>query len=272
MLLLVVVFGVALLAVLIAPGLFLWLPRRSDAGSRADLGASLLGGAVVAFSVLVVEVVVLNRVHGAQAESDRRAQRAALQLQLSLQNDFPGLDVAERDLSGFYLQRKQLPGARLVGANLNGVDLSHAELCRADLAGARLDYARLAGADLKDANLSAVEGWSVQFDGASLDGASLRNAVLASSTLIGASLRDADLRGANLNSCDLTRADLSGAQLEGTRLATLLSDEGAIWPDGFDPDAHGVTRIAREWAAIPSSRTTVNFDDQGRIVKFEVFD
>ena len=46
----------------------------------------------------------------------------------------------------------------------------------------------------------------------------------------------ADLRGANFEEAKLGGADLSGANLAGAR-----ADKDTVWPEGFDPEAAGVT-------------------------------
>ena len=48
--------GVALAVALIGLGLLLWVPRAGDtANANTDLGTALLGGAVVAFAVLLLQ-------------------------------------------------------------------------------------------------------------------------------------------------------------------------------------------------------------------------
>jgi len=270
--------AVVLLAVLLVPGLLLWLPSRDEVGSRANLGASLLGGAVVAFSVMAVELLALWRIHRTEDANQRRADRAALQLQLSLQEDFSGVDLSGRDLSSFYLRRKELAGARLVGADLRTADLSYGLLPDANLAGAQLDHAQLRGVDLSRGTLTRVEGWSADLTSANLEGARLDGAQLPLSTLTNANLRNADLSGANLNSCDLSGANLDGAQLEGAQLSTLIGYEGTIWPAGFDLDDRGVSRIDPKWARLIRSRSSTRiqwsaeYDGEGRIVKLDVHD
>ncbi|HEV3365798.1 MAG TPA: pentapeptide repeat-containing protein, partial [Acidimicrobiia bacterium] len=57
----------------------------------------------------------------------------------------------------------------------------------------------------------------------------------ARTNLTGADLKGADLTGADLKGADLTGADLNDAILDGAR-----ADEQTKWPEGFDPEAHGV--------------------------------
>jgi hypothetical protein len=60
--------------------------------------------------------------------------------------------------------------------------------------------------------------------------------------LSGADLRETNLSGANLREVDLRGADLQGANLEGARSAFGWDNE-TRWPDGFDPEAAGVSEI-----------------------------
>ena len=40
---------------------------------------------------------------------------------------------------------------------------------------------------------------------------------------------------------DLEGAKLGGAYREGANLTGVIADEGTTWPEGFDPEAVGVT-------------------------------
>ena len=50
-----------------------------------------------------------------------------------------------------------------------------------------------------------------------------------------------NLRWANLDGADLSKADLSKADLSKADLTSARADENTTWPDGFDPEAAGVT-------------------------------
>ena len=67
-------------------------------------------------------------------------------------------------------------------------------------------------------------------------GADLRRA-----DLFGADLEGVDLNEANLNEANLYEADLGGALLSGVNLIGARANKNTTWPDGFDPEATGVT-------------------------------
>ena len=54
-------------------------------------------------------------------------------------------------------------------------------------------------------------------------------------------LTGADLRGAKHSGANLTGANLSGANLTGADLGGAKANQDTIWPEGFDPEAAGVT-------------------------------
>src|SRR5215203_6178 len=117
----------------IVPGLLLLMRPGPESNRNSDLGIALISGAVVAGAVLYL-----------QARLSSVAEKRNLQLQLGLQDKFPGIDLSHRDLSGFHIPGKDLRQANLTGTNLRGVNLSganlqHAILTKADLRGAKLD-------------------------------------------------------------------------------------------------------------------------------------
>jgi len=57
----------------------------------------------------------------------------------------------------------------------------------------------------------------------------------------GANLQGVNLTGAYLSRANLTMAFLKGANLEGANLVGAKANEDTIWPEGFDPEAAGVT-------------------------------
>jgi uncharacterized protein YjbI with pentapeptide repeats len=104
-----------------------------ESNRNSDLGIALISGAVVALAVLYLQVRLSNA-----------AEKRNLQLQLGLQDKFPGIDLSHHDLSGFHipgkdLRQANLTGTNLRGANLSGANLQHAILNKADLRGAKLD-------------------------------------------------------------------------------------------------------------------------------------
>jgi hypothetical protein len=119
------------------------------------------------------------------------------------------------------LQEIYMVGASLQDANLRAADLTRANLQSADLRHADLAGASLAGANLRHALLSVT-------------GRPERH-MRARTNLSGADLRGADLTGADLTGADLTGAALDDAILDGAR-----ADGETKWPEGFDPQAHGV--------------------------------
>ncbi len=210
-----VAVGAGILVTAVVPGVWLWWPAHGNASSRSDLGLALMTGTLVAFSVLVVQVLYESRAsrledlqRTAQNTRDRVFQRQVelqnLELAIGMQHDLRGIDLRGRDLSGFFLARKRL----------NGAQLSRAKLDRAFLTGSNLSEANLVAAHLRGAVLD-----DTRLVGAILTGADLRGAYLR-----GARLREADLSGADLRGADLTDATLPGA-LGGARY-----DETTTWP------------------------------------------
>ncbi|RME33799.1 MAG: pentapeptide repeat-containing protein [Gammaproteobacteria bacterium] len=91
----------------------------------------------------------------------------------------PGVELAEKDLTGAILRNSHLVRGNLFAARLRGADLAYSQLQLANLS-----YADLQGASLK-----------------------------------GAILKQADLSNANLGEADLSYADLTGARIGGAELA-----------------------------------------------------
>ncbi len=132
----------------------------------------------------------------------------------------PGLGLDCVDLSGRDLSSANLAGAVLMDTKLRssilrGADLYWAILFRADLTGADLRECLLCGADLKE------------------------------TTFVGADLRDANLGKDNLGgSTQLQGANLRDAKLRGTILTDAEYDDATVFPDGFNPRASGMRRVA----------------------------
>ena len=122
-----------IILVVIVPGVAFLMWPGPESNRNSDLGTALISGTVVAIAVLYL-----------QARLSSAAEKQNLQLQLGLQDKFPGIDLSNRDLSGFHipgkdLRQANLTGANLRGANLSGANLQHAILNKADLRGAKLD-------------------------------------------------------------------------------------------------------------------------------------
>ena len=211
-----VAVGAAVLVMGVVPGVWLWWPAHEDASSRSDLGVALMTGTLVAFSVLIIQVLFDSRAsrmeHLRQAAQETRnhilqqqTEHQNLGLAIGMQHDLRGIDLRGRNLSGFFLARKQLNEAQLSLA--------------------RLDKAVLTGTDLSDANLVGARLRRAFLDDSTLVGAILTRADLRGAYLRGARLRDADLSQADLRGADLTDATLAGAALGGARY-----DASTKWP------------------------------------------
>jgi uncharacterized protein YjbI with pentapeptide repeats len=268
----IVVIAVLLLIGTIIPGVRLYWPRRSDPVSRSDLGVALMGGALIAFAVLVLQLMIQYRAEDESRQRQELSDRESLLLVLGQSPNLSGLDLHEEDLSEAYLNQKVLRGADLTGAemtkvrlqgavlfdaDLKGADLTEARLDRADLRYADLSGATLVGASLTGAKLEAASLVKADLSGADLSdawvhadlrGADLRGAKLVGAQFARANLERADLRGADLDFADLRGANLKGAKLRRTEtggigdakldsprdLSFVRYDGGTKWPDDFD--------------------------------------
>jgi hypothetical protein len=139
---------VALPTFVIAVGIWLWWGPNNDPRRNSDLGAALVGGAVVAFVVLAIQ----------QMLSDA-TERRSLQITLSMQNPLRDIDLSKRDMTGFYL-----PGKDLSNANLRLTKLRGAELRDANLTDAKLERADLRDVDLSGATLTSVTLQGAKFN------------------------------------------------------------------------------------------------------------
>jgi uncharacterized protein YjbI with pentapeptide repeats len=200
-----IIAGVLLVGTIV-PGVRLWWPTHTDPIRRSDLGLALMTGALIAFAVLIVQLLVDVRTRQDDRNRERAAEHQSLQISLGPTN-LAGIDLGDGKLANFYLRSKDLEGADLERADLTKAVLAHTRLMRANL-----NNAKLSNADLSWANLS----------GATLDGARLRKAHMYGTTLNGASLEGVDLKQAILTdaqlSADLRHARLNRAVLEGAQL------------------------------------------------------
>ena len=290
----IVVIAVVLLIGTIIPGVRLYWPRRTDPVSRSDLGVALMGGALIAFAVLVLQLMIQYRAEDESRERQELADRESLLLVLGQSPNLSGLDLHGEDLSEAYLNQKVLRGADLTGAdltkarlegavlfaaNLKDADLTEARLDRADLRYADLSGATLVGASLTGARLEAASLVEADLSGADLSdarvqadlrGADLRGAKLVGAQFARANLEKADLRGADLNFADLRGANLKGAKLRGTEtggigdakldspkdLSFVRYDGGTKWPDDFhwEGEPPSVCKAADCWLMRTSQR------------------
>jgi uncharacterized protein YjbI with pentapeptide repeats len=251
--------AVVIAALLIGGGLALWAQHSGDRpNADSDLGSALVGAAVVAFAIFVLERrfgtiaaqearrQAMERRREAERQAEERGKEASrhhAQLLTAVRDDLPGVDLSGRRLDGFYLRAKKMQRAELTDCHLAGANLSRAMLTNAYMARAILDdaYARaasLAGADLTGASLRRVN-----LNGADLSGGTrLSRADLCDAALREADLRQADLSGAlNGPSCDFTGACYDGR---------------TTWPDDVDPVGAGAVRLepGETWASEAASK------------------
>jgi uncharacterized protein YjbI with pentapeptide repeats len=144
------------------------------------------------------------------------------------------------------IQADSLEGANLSSLNLHRALLDRQSLRGATLVGADLRSAWLEGADLSDCDLSRVILFAAVCIGTSFSHACLRDAVLATGKFDRADFSWANLHGARLGQASLRGANLIGTDmrclnLDKTDLAGAYADASTQWPDGFSPQAYGVT-------------------------------
>jgi hypothetical protein len=212
----------ALVAVLVAviAGLLMWLPSDKQPSRPSDLGAAIIGGAVVALSVLAIEASRGRRAaleaeerHREQREWDetnrQRVRDDQLRLTLNLQTRLIGVRLDGRDLTEVYIPSRILVKARMVETKLEGAVLYRSDLQHADMRRAIL-----------------------------------RNADLGRCILNNARLQGADLSGCDLGAADLRRVDLSQTiGLDTAKLANAVFDYATKWPEGVDPIAHHALEV-----------------------------
>lgn len=224
----IAVFAIAILVLSVVPGLYFWWPTRSEPTCRSDLGVALMTGALIAFAVLGIQVLVDFRVQALDREREKKAEHRNLELQLALSENLNGIRLDGEKLEKIHLYGKPLVGAsfvktKLMGANLAKANLTEANLREADLSGAYIAEATLSRAELADAILpSAILRHArmarAQLPGANLNGADLVQADLSFAQLAGATLVGAYLSATNLSGADLTGADLSRAEIDASTL------------------------------------------------------
>jgi len=150
-------------------------------------------------------------------------QAAVLVLGLHPHDEAPGAISAV--LMGVNLREARLRDVHLEGARLRGAILEGAILERAWLTGADLNGARLHDAKLRDVHL---------------EGAKLAHAYIHRVDLGGAHMEDANLWGAELVDTDLCGACLSRVAFrDDVDLQTVTWDQFTVWPEHFEPQAHG---------------------------------
>ena len=207
--------GVAALGVVMAsPYFYRWVDSWSPYSRSASLeiGAALVGGAVVGLAVVWIE-----------RRQEALREREQLLLLLRLQRDHSSADPSGENLSGMRLRRKQFGGAYLVRTNLAGADLTKCRLARAqlngaDLHGAILDGALFERAVLDGADLSGASMRGTRLDYASLHEANLRGVIVTGVNIMGEDSRFRCLTGATLIDVDFTTSRLTRARLDGLKV------------------------------------------------------
>ena len=241
-LLTVAAFTLPLVALLAILAVRLWRqhtvrPPQAPDQSRASLAIALGAGAVVTFSILLIQTVVQIIDYQQNLENQRQTIRLALASQSDLSGLAAPLDPADGeilDMSGYWLRGKKLNWASLNGVNFQG---------------ANFVFADLSGAMLRDANLGADDnGRRTDLRAASLYWSDLTHASFSGANLVDADLRRAFLCGVDLSQADLTRTDLRGATLDvdpqsgdtcaggATKLPPREAFPTACWPD--ETEAH----------------------------------
>jgi uncharacterized protein YjbI with pentapeptide repeats len=235
----------AVLALVIVPGVYLMWPLRHDPAGRMNLGISLMTGAVVAISILLIQVFADIRLRDSDARRQLESARANLQLTISTQRNLTALKL-EGDLRGLYMYNKILRDAVFVDVDLRDVVLSGSDLSGArfyntrgnvvDLDGANLDYVKtptrlvsFTRASFREAILTHAELGSAQMDNAHLELADLTQAQLSNASLRGAWLPAATLSDARLIGADLTGATLDGeTTMDGADLSGAILERAAL--------------------------------------------
>lgn len=257
------IVGIMTLVATVVPGLRLYWPHRTDPVRRGDLGLALMTGALIAFSVLLLQLLFDLRLADADAQRIARAEQQSFLDSVSREENLAGVDFSGKDMHGFFLQGKDFSGANLHEADLSSADLRLTKLVGTDMRGAKLEKALLDSADLHEAKLQDVEAPDASFyfanlegarlvranlrganfriataradfRGADLTGVDMYNADLAPSNLRGAILVGADLHFATLRGAHLEGADFRRAQLEGVDFSNARFDARTKWPRGFE--------------------------------------
>lgn len=184
-----------------------------------------------------------------------------------------GWEVLDADLSG-----SKLKGASMLRANLTKVDFRNSDLANAFFNGAHLidvhfeaahleracfdgtccagvffNYSYLLQAFFRVATLEKANFDSAWLHSAHFDGAVLPYACFINSILDEAFFNNANLKYSNFENAELNRTSFSGAHLEGARfngcsledafLKGATYDGSTIFPDGFDPEKHGMIEV-----------------------------
>ncbi len=166
--------------------------------------------------------------------------------------NFPGVDFAEYNLAGIWMNEANLEGANLAGqdltrtrlsnANLKNADLSNTNIFETDFSGARLIDVELSGAIIVNANFVSsslsdldlsLTGWS----GGSLRWAKIQNVVFPDGVVINGEIGPKtfvrnraifsiwdieDVDGTEFNGSDLTGAVFAGISAKNTNFSNAI--------------------------------------------------
>jgi uncharacterized protein YjbI with pentapeptide repeats len=202
------IFGSALLTVVLLIGLWLSWPRTPPREKYEQLGRPLLVSAIIGLAFLPLQFAVQRELKlSDQLAADQQKHddaRRTLLLQLTLRTNLKGIDLSHHNLRRLYLRSKDLREALLEHTDLSEAILAHADLRSVDAYRAKFDHADLTGADFKHA------------------------------VLLEASFKHAGLRGADfsrrtdpINLDPLIQADFSHAILDNANLSFATAEEGS---------------------------------------------
>jgi uncharacterized protein YjbI with pentapeptide repeats len=139
-----------------------------------------------------------------------------------------GINLDGRDLHRVILDELNLTNASFVSAHLRGAFLYKGIFAHCDFSSSNLIVCHCKEANMQYANFQNSVAYSCDFSKADL-----RFANFQGSTINGAKFKEAMLQGAIMECLGVEEAIWDGA----------LYDEKTVWPDGFDPEAHGCKSV-----------------------------
>jgi hypothetical protein len=131
----------ALGIIVVGVGLTLWASDRHVPGSKGNLGAGMVSGAIVAFAIFGLQLA-------AERQQDRLDERQRFEATIKNAESLESNDLSNRDLRGFAFANRGLRNASFTGSNLKGVDFGGAEIDGANLRNANLTDAWINGVNL----------------------------------------------------------------------------------------------------------------------------
>ncbi|WP_204040057.1 pentapeptide repeat-containing protein [Acrocarpospora phusangensis] len=175
------------------------------------------------------------RLPGVQAALTVLGRGRFTDLALLAEKDVRLLDFRRADL-----HRADLGDLNFAGSGMSGICLDGADLLKANLSHADMMYASLCEVIANGADFSGVWLHDACCDGGHFYNVSFRRAVLQRTKFSGANLAASDFSGAILVETDLTGANLEEARFDDAFFSKVSADSRTVWPEGFDPEAHGV--------------------------------